>query len=46
MKNLKFKLAKEDPGLRMVQRMVWSMIRLIAVGILAPIAGRGLGRGK
>ena len=46
MKNLKSKLAKEDPRLRMVQGMVWSVIRLIAVEILASIAGRGLGQGK
>ena len=35
MKNLKFRLAKRDPRLSAVQRMIWGVIRLIAVGIPA-----------
>ena len=46
MKNLKFKLAERDPRLRMVQRTIWGVIRLIAVGIRAPLTGRGLEHGE
>ena len=35
MKNLKFRLAKRDPRLSAVQRTIWGVIRLIAVGITA-----------
>ena len=45
-KNLKFKLAKRDPRLSMVQRTIWGVIRLIAVRISGPIAGRGLVHGE
>ena len=45
MKN-KFKLTKGTPRLSMVQRMIWGVIRLIAVGILAPVAARGLEQGE
>ena len=30
----------------MVQRVIWGVIRLIAVGILAPVAARGLEQGE
>ena len=46
MKNLKFELAKGDPRPSMVQRMIWGVIRLIAVEILAPVSGRGLEQGE
>ena len=46
MKNLKFRLAKRDPRLSAVQRTIWGVIRLIAVGILAPVAERGLEQGE
>ena len=46
MRNLKFELAKGDPSPSMVQRMIWGVIRLIAVEILAPIAGRDLEQGE
>ena len=46
MKNLKFKFAKRDPRLSMVQRAIWGVIRLIAVRIPAPVAGRGLVHGE
>ena len=39
---MKFELAKGDPRPSMVQRMIWGVIRLIAVEILAPVSGRGL----
>ena len=39
MKNLNFKPVKRDPRLSAVQRTIWGMIRLIAVGIPAPVAG-------
>ena len=39
MKNLKFKIVKRDPRLSMVQRMIWGVIRLIAVGMPAPSQG-------
>ena len=45
MKNLKFELAKRDPRLSVVQRMIWGVIGLIAVRIPAPVAGRGLEHG-
>ena len=41
MKNLKFEPAKGDPRPSTVRRMIWGVIRLIAVEILAPVAGRG-----
>ena len=43
--NLKFKLTKGDPRLRMAQRMICGVIKLIAVEIQAPAVGRGLGQG-
>ena len=46
MKSLKSKLAKGDPRVSMVQRMIWNAIRLIAVVILAPVAGRGSDQGE
>ena len=46
MKNLKFKLAKRDPRLSMVQRTIWGVIRLIAVRISGLVAGRGLVHGE
>ena len=46
MKNLKVELAKGDPGPGMVQRVIWGVIRWIAVEILAPVAGRGLEQGE
>ena len=46
MKNLKFKLTKGVLRLRMVQWMIWSVIRLKAVEIQVPNVGRGLEQGK
>ena len=46
MKNLKFKLAKRDPRLSMVQRTIWGVIRSIAVRIPGPVTGRGLVHGE
>ena len=46
MKNLKFELAKGDPRPSMVQRVIWGVIGLIAVEMLAPVAGRGLEQGE
>ena len=46
MKNLELKLSKRDPRLSAVQRTVWGVIRLIAVGIPAPLPGRGLEHGE
>ena len=46
MKNLNFKPVKRDPRLSAVQRTIWGMIRLIAVGIPAPVAGRGSEQGE
>ena len=44
-KNLKFKLTKGDLRLRVVQGMIWGLIRFKAVEIQVPIVGRGLGQG-
>ena len=46
MKNLKFKLAKRNARLSMVQRMICGVIRLMAMGMLAPVEARGLGQGE
>ena len=46
MKNQKFKLTKGTPRLGVVQKMIWGVIRLIAVEILVPIVGRALGQGE
>ena len=46
MKNLKFELTKGGPRLSTIQRMIWGVIRLIAVEIRAPVAGRGLEQGE
>jgi hypothetical protein len=46
MKNLKFKFKKKDPTLSVIQRMIWSVIRLITMRILAPVAGRDLEQGE
>ena len=40
MEKLKPKLAKGNPRLGMVRRMIWGVIRLIAAKILAPVVGR------
>ena len=45
MKNLNFKLKKGDPRLRIAQRMIYGVIKLIAVEIQVPAVGRGLGQG-
>ena len=45
-KNLKFELAKGDSRPSMVQRMIWGVIRFIAVEILTPVAGRGIEQGE
>ena len=39
-KNLKFKMAKGNPRLGTVWRMIWGVIRLIAVKILVSVVGR------
>ena len=46
MKNLKFELAKGDPRSSMIQRVIWGVIRSIAVEMLAPVSGRGLAQGE
>ena len=46
MTNLKLELTKGDPRPSMAQRAIWGVIRLIAVEILAPVAGRGLEQGE
>ena len=46
LKNLKLERRKGDPRTSMVQRMTRGMARLIAVEILAPVAGRGLEQGE
>lgn len=30
----------------MVRGVIWGMVRLIAVGILVPVVGKGLGQGE
>ena len=40
MKNLRSKLRGRGPGLGMIWRIIWGVIRLITIRILAPIAGR------
>ena len=42
MKNLRSKLVKGDLRPSVVQRVIWVVIRSIAVEILAPVSGRGL----
>ena len=46
MKNLRFKFGEKDPTLSVIQRMIWSVVRLITMRMLASVAGRDLQWGE